>query len=166
MDRTTKDVMGVGQMEERQVEERRIKEKQIKEKQIEEGQMEMEVKPGADMKADGITDTGSDMEADSKTFARCCCNQKNKKRTGKEERDLLNRLSRVEGQIRGIKSMVEDDRYCVDILTQVSAVQAALNSFNKVLLSSHIKSCVVEDIERGNTEVVDELCKTIQKLMK
>ncbi len=96
----------------------------------------------------------------------CCCSQREKKRTGKEERDLMNRLSRIEGQIRGIKSMVEDDRYCVDILTQVSAVQAALNSFNKMLLSNHIKTCVVEDIERGNTEVVDELCRTIQKLMK
>ena len=96
----------------------------------------------------------------------CCCSQREKKRTGKEERDLMNRLSRIEGQVRGIKSMGEDDRYCVDILTQVSAVQAALNSFNKMLLSNHIKTCVVEDIERGKTEVVDELCRTIRKLMK
>ena len=78
----------------------------------------------------------------------------------------MNRLNRIEGQIRGIKSMVEDERYCVDILTQVSAVQAALNSFNKVLLSSHIKSCVVEQIQEGNLEAVDELCMTIQKVMK
>lgn len=83
-----------------------------------------------------------------------------------EEKNLLNRLNRIEGQIRGIKNMVEEDRYCVDILTQVSAIQAALNSFNKVLLSNHIKSCVVNDIQAGNTEVVDELCRTIQKLMK
>lgn len=93
-----------------------------------------------------------------------CCKQKYRLET--EERDLLNRLNRIEGQIRGIKNMVEEGRYCVDILTQVSAIQAALNSFNKILLSSHIKSCVVEDIRSGNEEVVDELCRTIQKLMK
>ena len=91
---------------------------------------------------------------------------KHKHRQAAEEKDLLNRLNRIEGQIRGIKSMVEDERYCVDILTQVSAVQAALNSFNKVLLSSHIKSCVVEQIQEGNLEAVDELCMTIQKVMK
>ena len=62
--------------------------------------------------------------------------------------------------------MVEDERYCVDILTQVSAIQSALNSFNKVLLSQHIKSCVVDDIKEGKDEVVDELCETIKKLMK
>ena len=96
----------------------------------------------------------------------CDCAMKHKHRQAAEEKDLLNRLNRIEGQIRGIKSMVEDERYCVDILTQVSAVQAALNSFNKVLLSSHIKSCVVEQIQDGNLEAVDELCMTIQKVMK
>ena len=96
----------------------------------------------------------------------CDCEVKHKHRQAAEEKDLLNRLNRIEGQIRGIKSMVEDERYCVDILTQVSAVQAALNSFNKVLLSSHIKSCVVEQIQDGNLEAVDELCMTIQKVMK
>lgn len=96
----------------------------------------------------------------------CDCAVKHKHRQAAEEKDLLNRLNRIEGQIRGIKSMVEDERYCVDILTQVSAVQAALNSFNKVLLSSHIKSCVVERIQDGNLEAVDELCMTIQKVMK
>lgn len=94
----------------------------------------------------------------------CCV--KHKQRTQTEEKDLLNRLSRVEGQIRGIRNMVEEERYCVDILTQVSAVQAALNSFNKILLSNHIKTCVIENVKSGNDEVVDELCKTIQKLMK
>ena len=97
---------------------------------------------------------------------KCDCAVKHKHRQAAEEKDLLNRLNRIEGQIRGIKSMVEDERYCVDILTQVSAVQAALNSFNKVLLSSHIKSCVVEQIQEGNLEAVDELCMTIQKVMK
>ena len=96
----------------------------------------------------------------------CDCAVKHKHRQAAEEKDLLNRLNRIEGQIRGIKSMVEDERYCVDILTQVSAVQAALNSFNKVVLSSHIKSCVVDQIQDGNLEAVDELCMTIQKVMK
>ena len=97
----------------------------------------------------------------------CCthcseCDRK-KVRDEKEYKDLIHRLSRIEG---GIREMVESDRYCVDILTQVSAIQSALNSFNKVLLSSHIKSCVVEDIRQGKEGAVDELCKTIQKLMK
>ena len=91
---------------------------------------------------------------------------KHKHRIDKEYKDLLNRLSRVEGQVRGIKKMVEDERYCVDILTPVSAVQSALNAFNKLLLTNHIKSCVVEDLKKGNEEVVDELCATLQKLMK
>ena len=93
----------------------------------------------------------------------CCthcseCDRK-KVRDEKEYKDLIHRLSRIEGQVRGIREMVESDRYCVDI-------QSALNSFNKVLLSSHIKSCVVEDIRQGKEGAVDELCKTIQKLMK
>ena len=84
-----------------------------------------------------------------------------------EEKDLLKRLNRIEGQVRGIKAMVEDERYCVDILNQVSAVQAALNGFSRVLLSNHIKTCVIDEIEAGNAEeTVEELCKTIQKLMK
>ena len=72
----------------------------------------------------------------------------------------------IRDRVRGIKNMVESDRYCVDILTQVSAVQSALNSFNKILLSQHIKTCVVDDIKSGNDEVVDELLNTIQKIMK
>ncbi len=92
--------------------------------------------------------------------------EKHKHRENKEFKDLITRLNRIEGQVRGVKSMVEDERYCVDILTQVSAIQSALNSFNKVLLSQHIKSCVVDDIREGKDEVVDELCETIKKLMK
>lgn len=99
-----------------------------------------------------------------------CCNEtdeRHKHRNLTEEADLLKRLNRIEGQIRGIKAMVEDERYCVDILTQVSAAQAALNGFSRVLLSNHIKTCVVDDIEAGKAEeAVEELCKTIQKLMK
>lgn len=78
----------------------------------------------------------------------------------------MNRLSRIEGQVRGIRGMVENDAYCVDILTQVAAVTAALNSFNKVLLANHIRSCVADDIRNGNDEVIDELVNTLQKLMR
>ena len=90
----------------------------------------------------------------------CCCHKK-KERTEKEYKDLLNRLSRIEGQVRGIKRMVEED-----ILIQVSAVNAALNSFNKVLLANHIRTCVAEDIRAGKEETIDELVATLQKLMK
>ncbi len=93
-----------------------------------------------------------------------CCRKKH--REDKEYRDLVNRLKRIEGQVRGIQGMLEEERYCVDILMQVSAVQSALNSFNKALLSNHIKSCVVQDIRAGDEKAVDELCATIQKLMK
>ena len=79
---------------------------------------------------------------------------------------MLNRLSRIEGQVRGIKKMVENDVYCPDILIQVSAVNAALNSFNKVLLAEHIRTCVAEDIKEGKDETIDELVLVLQKLMK
>ncbi len=94
-----------------------------------------------------------------------CCGRK-KMRGNEEYKDLINRLSRIEGQVRGVKRMVEEDIYCVDILTQVSAIQSALNSFNKVLLGNHIKTCVAGDIRAGKDEAVDELVGTIQKLMK
>ena len=96
----------------------------------------------------------------------CTCCERKKKRDEKEYKDLCNRLSRIEGQVRGIRGMVENDAYCVDILTQVAAVTAALNSFNKVLLANHIRTCVAEDIRNGNDAVVDELVATLQKLMK
>lgn len=95
-----------------------------------------------------------------------CCHHKKKERTEKEYKDLINRLSRIEGQIRGIKGMVEQDSYCTDILVQVAAVTAALNSFNKVLLGSHIRGCVAEDIKNGREDTVDELVETLQKLMR
>ncbi len=94
-----------------------------------------------------------------------CC-EKHKIRDDKEYKDLVNRLSRIEGQVRGVKNMLDKDVYCVDILTQVAAINAALNSFNKKLLENHIKSCVVDDIRQGKDEVVDELVDTLQKLMK
>ena len=89
-----------------------------------------------------------------------------KQRESSEYKDLLNRLNRIEGQIRGIKGMIEKDAYCVDILTQSAAVSAAMNSFNKELLSNHIHTCVAEGIRNGDDEVIDELVKMIQKLMK
>lgn len=95
-----------------------------------------------------------------------CCTNRFKHRDGKEYKELINRLNRIEGQVRGVKKMVEEERYCVDILTQVMAVQAAFNAFNKKLLANHIHTCVVEDIQEGNLQVVEELCDTIQKLMK
>lgn len=95
----------------------------------------------------------------------CCCS-KTKQRSEKEYKDLIHRLNRIEGQIRGIKGMVEKDAYCTDILTQVAAANAALNSFNKVLLANHIKSCVTQDILNGKEETVDELVVILQKLMK
>ena len=94
----------------------------------------------------------------------CCCRKKI--RSEKEQKDLLNRLNRIEGQIRGIKGMLEKDAYCIDILNQVSAANSALNSFTKVLLAEHIKSCVAEDVKAGNEEKLDELVRTLQKLMK
>ena len=94
-----------------------------------------------------------------------CC-PKTKHRDKDEYTCLIHRLNRIEGQVRGIKSMVENDRYCVDILVQVSAIQSALNAFNKELLANHIRTCVVDDIRDGKEEAVDELCTTIQKLMK
>lgn len=95
-----------------------------------------------------------------------CCSHKTKERSEKEYKDLIHRLNRIEGQIRGIRGMVEKDVYCTDILIQVAAVNAALNSFNKVLLANHIKTCVTQDIRDGKEETVDELLKTLQKLMK
>ncbi len=89
-----------------------------------------------------------------------------KHRDENELRGLTNRLSRIEGQVRGVKKMLEDEAYCTNVLTQVTAIQAALNAFNKELLANHIKSCVVEDIRAGNIDVVDDLVCTLQKLMK
>ena len=99
-------------------------------------------------------------------MSECCCTGKHKDRTDEEVRRLTHRLSRVEGQIRGLKEMLQNDAYCIDILVQVSAATAALNSFSKELLATHIKTCVAENIRNGNNEVVDELVCVLQKLMK
>lgn len=95
----------------------------------------------------------------------CCC-EKSTKRSEEEQKKLIHRLNRIEGQIRGIRGMVENDAYCADILVQSAAVNAAINAFNKELLASHIKGCVARDIREGRDEVIDELVATLQKLMK
>ena len=100
-----------------------------------------------------------------KVQEKCNCN-KTKERSIDEYTSLINRLNRIEGQIRGIRNMVQSSSYCTDILVQVSAVNAALNSFNKELLASHIKTCVADDIRAGKDETIDELVATLQKLMK
>lgn len=96
----------------------------------------------------------------------CCFCEKNTHRTDEEKKKLINRLNRIEGQVRGIRGMIEKDAYCADVLVQSAAVNAAINSFNKDLLSRHIHSCVVRDIKNGDEEVIDELMKLISKLMK
>ena len=98
----------------------------------------------------------------------CCphCSGKHKDRADKEKKDLMNRLKRIEGQVRGVEGMLENDAYCTDILVQVSAITCALNSFNKVLLANHMRTCVADNIREGNDEIIDELVVTLQKLMK
>lgn len=96
----------------------------------------------------------------------CSCENRTKERSDQEYKDLIHRLNRIEGQIRGIRGMVEKDAYCTDILVQVAAANAALNSFNRILLANHIKTCVTRDILAGKEETVDELVATLQKLMK
>ena len=105
------------------------------------------------------------MSEQTEELASCPC-QRTKHRETSEMDALLRRLSRIEGQVRGIRGMVEKEAYCTDILIQVSAVQAALNAFSRELLNSHIRSCVVQDIQAGHLEVVDDLLNTIQRMMK
>ncbi len=95
----------------------------------------------------------------------CQCGRK-KERSSEEYKSLIHRLNRIEGQIRGIRRMVEENAYCNDILIQSSAVSAAMNAFNKELLANHIKTCVAQDIREGKDETIDELVATLQKLMK
>lgn len=95
-----------------------------------------------------------------------CCRHKTKERSEKEYRDLCNRLSRIEGQVRGVRNMLESNAYCTDILLQVAAINAALHSFNKVLLANHVRTCVADDIRRGDDDAVEELLAVLQKLMK
>lgn len=94
------------------------------------------------------------------------CSEKQKQRDDSEKKYLLNRLNRIEGQVRGIKSMVENDAYCTDVIVQTAAVVGALNSFSRELLGEHIRTCVADDIRSGKEETVDELIALLQKLMK
>lgn len=95
-----------------------------------------------------------------------CCSNRKKKRDDKEYKDLINRLSRIEGQVRGIKRMLEEDTYCIDVMRQVSATTSALNSFNRIMMSNHLRSCVVNDLKEGNEETIDEVLEALQKMMK
>jgi DNA-binding FrmR family transcriptional regulator len=115
------------------------------------------------VKAENI-ETGIVGAENTEDMSNCCCQKKI--RNEKEIKELMNRLNRIEGQIRGIKRMLEEDAYCIDIINQVSAANCALNSFTKVILANHIKSCVAEDVKEGSEEKLDELVKTLQKLMK
>lgn len=96
----------------------------------------------------------------------CPCQRKQKKRESEEKTELIHRLNRIEGQIRGLRAMVEEDRYCTDILTQISAASAALNAFARQLLSEHIRTCVADGIRSGEDQVIEELLVTLQRLMK
>lgn len=95
----------------------------------------------------------------------CCCNKK-KERSPEEYKRLIHRLNRIEGQIRGIRGMLEKSAYCTDVLAQVAAANAALNAFSRELLSEHIRTCVAQDIRQGKDETIDELLATLQKLMR
>ena len=106
------------------------------------------------------------MQENGKKEPCCCCSHKTKHRSEEEYKSLVHRLNRIEGQIRGIRGMVENEVYCPDILEETAAVTAAMNAFNRELLANHIRTCVADDIRAGNDEVVDELLKTLQKLMK
>ena len=106
-------------------------------------------------------------EKTEKTCEKCeNCSHREKMRPEKEYKELMNRLKRIEGQIRGIEGMLEHNAYCPDILIQCSAVSSALNSFNKVLLANHIRTCVVQQTREGDDQTIDELLNVLQKLMK
>ena len=98
----------------------------------------------------------------------CCCEAEEKKteRSDETKKKLIHRLNRIEGQIRGIRQMIENDAYCNDVLTQSAAAGAALNAFNRELIENHLRGCVTRDLKEGNDEVIDELVATLQKLMK
>ena len=95
-----------------------------------------------------------------------CTSEKKTNRDEASKKKLLNRLARIEGQIRGLEKMVEEDRYCMDVLTQSSAISSAMNSFNKEVLINHIRNCVTANIKAGNDEIVEEMLGMLQKLMK
>ena len=117
--------------------------------------------------ADGCPPSGGDTEAQG--VPACCCENAAERRTERSEeakKKLIHRLNRIEGQIRGIRQMIENDAYCNDVLVQSAAAGAALGAFNRELIGAHLKGCVTRDIREGRDEVVDELLETLRKLMK
>lgn len=104
------------------------------------------------------------MERKESTCPACC--ERKKERSPEEYRALMNRLKKIEGQVRGLERMLDEDTYCPDIIIQVSAVNQALNSFSKVLLAEHIRTCVADDIRAGKDETIDELVNVLKKVMK
>lgn len=131
--------------------------------------MDNEKKPccccGTESAAMGSASPAAEAPAeDAAAASSACCRHKD--RTPEEHKALLNRLSRIEGQVRGIRGMLEKDAYCVDILVQVAAANSALNSFSKELLSQHLRTCVADDLRSGSDDKMDELIKLLPKLMK
>ena len=114
--------------------------------------------------AENTPETPSEVSAPAEAGESCCC--RHKKRSEEEYRSLIHRLNRIEGQVRGIRGMVEKDVYCTDILVQVAAANSALNAFSRELLSQHIRTCVAEDLQAGGDEKLDELLRLLPKLMK
>lgn len=104
--------------------------------------------------------------ADNEAKTECCCSGRKKIRSPEEHRSLLNRLSRIEGQLRGIRGMIDSDAYCIDIMMQIAAVRAALASFGGVLMSDHLRSCVADDLKSGSTDKVEELITAFQRYIK
>lgn len=111
-----------------------------------------------------MSEYGTELEENSEYCP--YCSGKHKDRDIKEQKDLMNRLKRVEGQVRAVERMLEDGVYCTDILMQVSAITSALNSFSKTLLANHMKTCVANNIREGNDEIIDEFVTTLKKLMR
>ena len=131
--------------------------------------MDNEKKPccccGTESAAMESASPAAEAPAEDAAAASCAC-CRHKDRTPEEHKALLNRLSRIEGQVRGIRGMLEKDAYCVDILVQVAAANSALNSFSKELLSQHLRTCVADDLRSGSDDKMDELIKLLPKLMK
>ncbi len=115
-----------------------------------------------------MTEGNNISEENSESRNRCQCplEKRTKERSEKERKELMNRLKRIEGQIRGIQRMLENNAYCTDVMVQVSAVNSALNGFNKLLLENHLHTCVAENIRRGNDDIIDELALLLRKLMR
>ena len=106
------------------------------------------------------------MEDEVNTAKEICPCRRSKERGEAEYKSLMTRLSRIEGQVRGVKGMIEENAYCIDIITQVAAVTAALNAFNKELLGNHIRTCVTDNLKNGKTETAEELIEVLQRLMR